>query len=116
MGSRIVAAILALVSVPLLALSVSFQTCDEFAIFNGEGGFGSEEAQRQAQEWADDRKSRPGCWLVQAQALDGVAKAQYSDPAPIVPAAVSLAAVLAVVGAILFAADGWIGRPKTPGP
>ncbi len=112
MASRIAAVILALVSVPLLALSISFQTCDEFAIFYGE--VSSEEAQRQAQEWADDLGSRPGCRLVQAQASDGVAKAQYSEPAPIVPSVVSLAAVLSVMGAIVFAADGWVGRSKTP--
>ena len=105
---------LALVSVPLLALSISFQTCDEFAIFYGEGRLGSQEAQRQAQEWANDLGSRPGCRLVQAQALDGIAKAQYSEPAPIVPSGLLFTVVLSAMGAIVFAAHGWVGRSKTP--
>ena len=112
MASRVAAVIFALVSLPLLALTVSLKSCDEFPVFNATGtrsGLG--EAQRQAQEWADDQQSRLGCQLVQVRAQDGIAKAQYRDPDPL-RNVVSFAAVLSVAGAVIFGADGWVGRSQ----
>ncbi len=117
MASRIAAAVIfALVSVPLWALTVSLASCDDFEFFDGTGmGLGSDEAQEQAQEWADDQRSRLGCELIQVQALGGVGKAQYREPPPMVLGVISLVAALSVVAAIVLGADGWVGRrPKPP--
>ncbi|MGI9609395.1 MAG: hypothetical protein ACR2NL_03775 [Acidimicrobiia bacterium] len=99
----------------LWALTVTLDSCDEFPVFIGEEVQGSETAQQQAQEWADKQHSTVGCQLVQAGATDGVGKAQYREPPPIVLSAVVLAAALSLWGAIIFAADGWIGLGRKTG-
>ncbi len=113
MASRIAAVIFAVVSLPLWALTASLASCDDFEFFDATGmGLGSNEAQQQVQEWADDQQSRLGCELIQVQASGVVGKAQYREPPPVVLMVISFAATLSVVAAIVLGVDGWVGRGR----
>lgn len=88
--------------------SYSAFTCDAFSSFHARApGVPPNVAQARAQEWADGLSSSPGCKLQSAQAISGVGKAHYGEPAPFVAPALAVISGTLIVAAALLSQLAW---------